>query len=478
MSFKVSSVTNAGLDLIAAASSTDNLVIDNVICISVELPEVDILDKPVDYFLNHASRNTDVTAEVVSAGIDPNTEHNSRIVISFKKSSDTSNGTVKTIIVTGHSLSVTAGGSTEVTFYGLSDDVGLEIPYNEKTDLITQLSISFAFSRDSSIVIGATTPNYLLASETSRFVTTHSVNSATAGDEQVIYGHKTFSSWGTTFQGSLYLEQNNTNYLELSVDSVENAPKFVTQGSLVFDAGGAVSSIDSDGFWTNGVYTDLIASNHETYIRVSSNLIPDADSSFTLGNETLKFGFGYFQNLTGSALRTSAITAENNDSIQLKSSVTKGPGEVSLGEDANRFTAIYGTEIVGSSIKTSSLSAFGISGLNILNGTKYPPRPYPNEQQTKDIYPIGSIIMASAQMGAFEGISSKDDTVMPGMKTTSTSNYSVNVFIENPGGNTMYGAKLNEDGMVWVILQGLSMANETGSQSLETRRNVLVQRII
>ena len=81
-------------------------------------------------------------------------------------------------------------------------------------------------------------------------------------------------------------------------------------------------------------------------------------------------------------------------------------------------------------------------------------------------------------MGAFEGINSKDDTVMPGMKTTSTSNYSVNVFIENPGGNTMYGAKLNEDGMVWVILQGFSMANETGSQSLETRRNVLVQRII
>lgn len=181
--------TNTGLDLLSAASATKSIVIDHIYCLDHILDtETFIGITPAELV---AEQMSGVTASVVSVGIDPNSGTLSRIIVALSLNSVTTSKTVRTLMVTAH-YDDAGSASQEVTFFGFSDSTGIEVPYNSAVPIIQQVAFTFALNRESTITVADSVSNYLLADETSRFITTHSVNSTIAGDRQRIFGDKIF----------------------------------------------------------------------------------------------------------------------------------------------------------------------------------------------------------------------------------------------------------------------------------------------
>lgn len=199
MAFEVSTFTNTGMELLAAASATKTLVLDHVYCFDNFLPEEELITVEAadlaDYQYHDQIGDNILITKISSVGIDPNSDNLSRAVVDLSLHPFVEdNVTVNAVVVTAHW--VEAGqSSAEMTFYCISDHNGIVVPYNAKISITQQIVFSFVFNRISSITVADSVSNYLLADETKRFLTTHSVESTMVGDDQEIYGNKTFHDY-------------------------------------------------------------------------------------------------------------------------------------------------------------------------------------------------------------------------------------------------------------------------------------------
>lgn len=321
MAFNVSKITNTGLELISAASATKTIVIDHIYCLSIQAPEDEILTQPPSYWANHASIVQGVNASVVSVGVDPNSSSMSRIVLGFTLIGIFASRTVKTVVVTAHSTEA-GTDSEEMTFYGMADSTGLAVPYSSKTLITTQLAISFAFSRESSITVSGSVENYLLADEIARFVTTHGTSSTAVGESQDIYGAKTIKD---------VLKISNDARLSIQTDEDESHLDFYYDESNGYHCFDFYNTLEDDG-----VFLEL----HDSYT---------GDTIATLE----KTGSGY-------GMRTQSVIAEEiivdnlesvSDTINAYSSIIPAvTDQRDLGASTKRWKAIYTRDATISSL--------------------------------------------------------------------------------------------------------------------------------
>ncbi len=190
MSFQIVGFTNTGLTTLQRVASSKSLVIDEVIPCSTAVSENDAFTQPASFF--EAYRNRSVTAKVISAGSDPESDTNARIVVSLQSTS-TQSEVIKMLIIVAHS---TEGGvpTSAATFLACLDETGLTVTYNPNIPVKINVAVSFAFNRTANITLSSSEPNYLLQDEAARFVSTHSPSGPLVGENQTIYGIKTFNS--------------------------------------------------------------------------------------------------------------------------------------------------------------------------------------------------------------------------------------------------------------------------------------------
>lgn len=259
MSFDVSKITDNGLQQLAAVSATKTLCIDSIICLEAAFAENDIVTQPESYWLNHPSKLSTVTGRVISAGENPNTTDTSRLVIELTATEDTN---VKTLIVCAHNVD-SGTISNEGTFYGLSDDGGIEVLYNTDVTVKTQVAISFSFNRSSEITISEDTSasNYLLASEVGRFVTAHKAGDTQSGDNQIIRGAKSFYD-STTFYGHVGIEDDKILYLDHMENN--NKPFIEVDSDLQIDQGKVLNTDTIHDVSGNGIQLTSNVNSHVT----------------------------------------------------------------------------------------------------------------------------------------------------------------------------------------------------------------------
>lgn len=196
--------TQKGLQLIAEAAATDEIIIDRVF-LSEDYHHSDTVDDyaddPETYYNEFCT--ADVIGTVISAGVADTTGSNkARIVVNLKLADGvTETKEVRTVVISAHHKPVGSSARGEVLFCATyledTEDQPLVLNPAPQGALPRTIDIAFEFSFENSshVTISSDTANhYLLADEMSRFVTAHSAQSSVVGDEQEIYGKKTFKN--------------------------------------------------------------------------------------------------------------------------------------------------------------------------------------------------------------------------------------------------------------------------------------------
>lgn len=330
MALSVHTFTISGRDLLSAASATKTIDIDHIYCIESEVSQADILSQPKTYFSALASNK--LSARVTSAGDDPDNPGRSRIVIEVRLTAAADDDvTMKTLVVTAHAVDSGVDGE-EKTFYGISDPVGIVIPYSTSIPVKQNLSFSFAFTPQSSITVDGDLTSYLLESEIGRFVTTHKAGEPTAGDNQTIQGFKEFADGvgtpeihatdedgGILVVGTLYPEDDSTNI-----------------------------GTDENFFGTihcNGVKLDFIEDLQGSGVVLSSDLIPSG-VGVNLGTGARPFS-GVTANAGAfSGLVCGTISAELS-TITLNQSLVPYDTACDLGSASKHFGTVYSDNFSG-----------------------------------------------------------------------------------------------------------------------------------
>ena len=199
MSYSVATLTTKGTELLAAATVSDRLVIvgcdaDTTVLTQVQAQAIE----------NRPASPTCTTTEVTSLSV--TTSH---IMMRIYFNSDTSTGgNVNSLYIYGH---LESAPSTNYVIYVVSNATAFHLPTS--SDVINEwegvLEIAYTLSPDS--VEFATQSTYCSVSEfnllKNRVVTTHSENSTTHGEDQDIYGYKTFKET-VTHEDSLEMFSN------------------------------------------------------------------------------------------------------------------------------------------------------------------------------------------------------------------------------------------------------------------------------
>lgn len=330
MTLAVHTFTISGRDLLSAASATKTIDIDHIYCIESEVSQADILSQPKTYFSALASNK--LSARVTSAGDDPDNPGRSRIVIEVRLTAAASaDVTMKTLVVCAHAVDAGVDGE-EKTFYGISDPVGIVIPYSTSIPIKQNLSFSFAFTDESEITVDGDLTSYLLESEVGRFVTTHKAGEPTEGDDQTIQGYKEFvdgvgtpeihatdEDGGILVVGTLYPEDDSTNI-----------------------------GTDENFFGTvhcDGVKLDFIEDLQGSGVAIGSDLIPSG-AGVNIGTGARPFS-GVTANAGAfSGLVCGTISAELG-SITLNQSMIPYDTACDLGADVAPFGNVYAEKING-----------------------------------------------------------------------------------------------------------------------------------
>lgn len=363
MAFFINTYTDAGLELLSKLSATAPLIIDRVIPLKQSTTEYNFRRNPISWFDDIAEN--DVIATVVSAGGDPNSDTKGRIVVNLKTSSSTT--TTKSIyglVVVAHT-SVAGSNSAAATFFACGTNANdpndkLEIPYNANITVGVNVAITFSCSHSTQIIVGDTTPDYLLADEVSRFVTTHAMSGATQGDNQIIYGEKRYRNT-LMLDGSaggklefwydsdpcVNISQSNewglvfdVNHSEFDPDDDNKIYEFKGAGreicSLGFkDGTGSLSGLNFID--TNYLACDSIeAAGSDHKITLDNDLLP-GDATVSLGNAVDKFA-----GVSAGKVLTNILSSADADVITAVNSLIPSIwGTQNLGDLNNRWDEVH-----------------------------------------------------------------------------------------------------------------------------------------
>lgn len=331
MALAVHTFTISGRDLLSAASATKTIDIDHIYCIESEVSQADILSQPKTYFSALASNK--LSARVTSAGEDPNNPGRSRIVVEIGITAAASaDVTMKTLVVCAHAVDAGVDGE-EKTFYGISDPVGLVIPYSTSIPIKQNLSFSFAFTDESEITVDGDLTSYLLESEVGRFVTTHKAGEPTEGEGQTVQGYKQFvdgigtpeihatdEDGGVLVAGTLYPEDDSTN-----IGTPENFFGYYYGTGVKIDA---IEELQSGGI---ALASDLFPSG------VGINIGTGANPFASMNAHTGAFQTAY----------CGALYAIVGGSITLSASLIPEDEFVDLGTDLKHFGTVYSDNFSG-----------------------------------------------------------------------------------------------------------------------------------
>ena len=297
MAFQYSEFTTSGMQLLSAASATKTLVIDDIYCLSSAVSESDLIQSTPAWCAQHPDRLYTVLGRVVSVGVDPNSDGMSRIVIDLSAGQSEADVTVRTVIVTAHS--VEAGSESEVqTFYGITDPQGIVVPVGGPVPISQQIAFTFAFSRASSITVADSVSNYLLADEVDRFVTTHSTSSTVSGDDQFIYGVKYFRDGIAiaTSQGTkgIQLQEGGQYSGSIATDTTRGQGiQFVTRRLYDEDGVPVFTFKDNSGSVLAHIsYEDSVYGRFTTY-KLAAEILCGASSENLNVGANLVSGLGY-----------------------------------------------------------------------------------------------------------------------------------------------------------------------------------------
>lgn len=374
MSLAVHTFTISGRDLLSAASATKTIDIDHIYCIESEVSQSDILSQPKTYFSALASNK--LSARVTSAGDDPDNPGRSRIVIEVRLTAQASEDvTMKTLVVTAHTVDAGVDGE-EATFYGISDPVGIVIPYSTSIPVKQNLSFSFAFTPTSSITVDGDLTSYLLESEVNRFVTTHKAGEPSQGDSQDIRGTKAFVDGIATTEIGPYDDGENqwditlTGYLIPQDDSV-----YLGDPDHMFR-----------WLYTDGVFTGYIQGDGDYPISLYSNLFPH-DNTIMLGDSDHPYALVQANSGIFTALATDVIGSKaGNTPITLNNSIIPAYDDAELGGENDPFLSVYAENIHG-----------------------LVPNLYTRDAQTPEDYnpavPVGAVVMINLRKSDYSAFS-------------------------------------------------------------------------
>lgn len=330
MAFQISEFTNTGMELLAAASATKTLVIDSIYCLEEQLDENTLIAITPEELQQRSDLIHDYTIKVASVGIDPNSDELSRVVIDLAmQPSATASRVFKTLVVTAHYIEA-GQNSAIMTFYGMSDENGMEVPYNASVELTQQIVFTFAFNRDSSITVADSVSNYLLADETKRFMTTHSMQSTLVGDYQVVYGDKYFRDGITVdrrvdeydeLRGGIHLTSNGTQCASILTKDIYNPDvnglifaseidHTLARNEKVFvfttTSGQISNDIEIRASWDDPTKLELrapILNCSKLYCETTLDLYPSEDDTYVLGGDGQRWSsIGVYQLDTKSIL--------------------------------------------------------------------------------------------------------------------------------------------------------------------------------
>lgn len=190
MAFEISRFSEAGLDLLSQISSSKALKIKNIYADSAYHEDEDLEQDP--YWWSEQTATTMAKVDATISSISP-IEGQARLIIDLSlKASETSDITIRTVVITACAVESGVEGE-EVVFAGISDEDGVEVIYRGGIKISTAVSFYFKFNNTSNIEIDTgIDPNFVIHSELDRFVSCHALGSVGTGDNQTVYGDKTF----------------------------------------------------------------------------------------------------------------------------------------------------------------------------------------------------------------------------------------------------------------------------------------------
>lgn len=204
MAFDTSIITDDGLIVLSKLSGTRSLVLKNIY-IGNEVFTIDDLNTQTPIWWSRQQNEMGmgehkITKKFVSASY--SADSNARIVVNLTNvyGSDVN---VKTVVITA-CTSDSGVEDEEVVFAGVIDEEGITIPYNDKVDVTSSISFKFAINSASSISINGTEANYVIQPELDRFMSCHNLSNPTVGDNQIVYGDKSFLNSQTKFSSADY----------------------------------------------------------------------------------------------------------------------------------------------------------------------------------------------------------------------------------------------------------------------------------
>lgn len=190
MAFEISRFSEAGLDLLSQISSSKALKIKNIYADSAYHEDDDLEQDP--YWWSEQTATTMAKVDATISSISP-IEGQARLIIDLSlKASQTSDITIRTVVITACAVESGVEGE-EVVFAGISDEDGVEVIYRSGIKISTAVSFYFKFNNTANIEIDTgIDPNFVIHSELDRFVSCHALGSVSTGDNQTVYGDKTF----------------------------------------------------------------------------------------------------------------------------------------------------------------------------------------------------------------------------------------------------------------------------------------------
>lgn len=382
--FDVNTITAAGATLIASATAGNKLVIDG--CDAT----TDVLTKAqaVQVSTRPASPGSNTT-DVALAG---STDNHVYAYAEFIRGQSTG-GDFNSFYLYGH---IENAPSVIRVIAVASATASTHLPESGDVTNRSELQFELTFSATDEVVTVADSSMYATRGEVQvlreRVVTTHAEGSTTTGDNQTIYGQKTFVndvsfSDGVTFSddvtvvgdvgcktvtpiaagpytpkigdpdavfregyfGDVYLEsitslENNGNIV-INSNLMPNAAKSVYIGSHM----NPYKSIRSEEFMvcdTEGEFKTIVFDAGGPAITFTSSIQPDEDGEYDCGSAPCNWDVVYAKRITLN--NTHNIGLDGDDDIYIDGTlVPDGDLNVSLGTDDKRFDTVHARDFAG-----------------------------------------------------------------------------------------------------------------------------------
>lgn len=289
--------TQLGLQLLAEAAATDEIIIDRVF-ISEDYRHPDTVDDYADDpdGFDGQFGSADVIGTVLSAGVADTTGSNkARIVVNLKLAEGVTEAKeVRTVVISAHHKPVGSSARSEVLFCATYLEPDADEPLTlapapqGALPRTIDVAFEFAFENDSHVTVSSDTANhYLLADEMSRFMTAHSAESSVVGNDQDIYGKKTFKD-PVVFDTSAPAVEFKDG-LVVWPDVVMRASRIVPSGVDGYMDDGTIEVTTDNGFNINGPATcrDGLTTNE---LEVGDADYSTATISYDPDNDELQVG--------------------------------------------------------------------------------------------------------------------------------------------------------------------------------------------